>query len=201
MMCTFSRRADTCSGDSGGPLLEVNTLKGKIAKGNPKADIVHGLVSFGSKDCSKFEKAGVYTRVAPFKNWILKTMGKKVQEDDETVVPMKPAAPSTPSDCPNYTVKSGDTCFDLWVENGLTEEEFRDLNPQLNKACALDVGDELCLPRSKGSACKEPYVVQIGDNCFDLRAAYDLSEEDFEKLNPNVPSSCVLFPGQTICLG
>lgn len=204
MMCTFSRTADTCSGDSGGPLLEVNTRNGSIAKGNPEADILHGLVSFGSKDCTELKRAGVNTRVAAFKNWILTTMGKTPQPGNDKITPVLPLTPPVSGrndDCPNYKVKSGDICFDLWVANGLTEAEFRELNPKLNKACSLQIGDRLCLPASQGPKCDEPHVVEVGDNCFDLRAANKLSAKAFKKLNPTLPSSCVLFPGQTICLG
>jgi len=44
-----------------------------------------------------------------------------------------------------YTVKSGDTCFAIWTEFGLTEAQFLALNPTLNSNCAIDAGEVLCV--------------------------------------------------------
>lgn len=56
MMCTDSRRKDTCPGDSGGPL---------VCNG-----IAEGVVSAGSRVCGNYKKPGIYTRIAPYVDWI-----------------------------------------------------------------------------------------------------------------------------------
>ena len=41
-------------------------------------------------------------------------------------------------------VQSGDTCFRLWISNGLTEDEFFDLNPDID-CSLLQIGQEICI--------------------------------------------------------
>ena len=56
-------RRESCSGDSGGPLMAVNET------GPPYRAI--GLVSFGVTRCGTKNVPGVYTRVGPYLNWIM----------------------------------------------------------------------------------------------------------------------------------
>lgn len=56
---------DSCSGDSGGPLLHRESADA------PWYQV--GVVSFGTKLCG-VGKAGVYTKVAAFTDWILQTL-------------------------------------------------------------------------------------------------------------------------------
>ncbi len=44
-----------------------------------------------------------------------------------------------------YTVVSGDTCWAIWTKYGLTEATFRSMNPSLDSACDLYVGNVLCV--------------------------------------------------------
>lgn len=56
--------ADTCQGDSGGPLMMFSSSNQWI---------LVGLTSFGD-GCARRNSAGVYTRVASFRDWITATM-------------------------------------------------------------------------------------------------------------------------------
>uniref|UniRef100_A0A8C6ISI0 Uncharacterized protein n=1 Tax=Melopsittacus undulatus TaxID=13146 RepID=A0A8C6ISI0_MELUD len=56
MMCTDSRRKDTCKGDSGGPL---------VCNG-----VAEGVVTAGSRVCGNYKKPAIYTRIAPYTAWI-----------------------------------------------------------------------------------------------------------------------------------
>lgn len=58
---------DSCSGDSGGPLMKVlsdDTL-------GPRYYLI-GIVSFGSKMCGKKNLPGVYTRMSTYIPWLLR---------------------------------------------------------------------------------------------------------------------------------
>uniref|UniRef100_A0A669Q6D2 Complement factor D n=1 Tax=Phasianus colchicus TaxID=9054 RepID=A0A669Q6D2_PHACC len=56
MMCTDSRKKDTCKGDSGGPL---------VCNG-----VAEGVVTAGSRVCGNYKKPAIYTRIAPYAEWI-----------------------------------------------------------------------------------------------------------------------------------
>ncbi|KYM93572.1 Serine protease easter [Cyphomyrmex costatus] len=56
---------DSCGGDSGGPLMKVNSLDGP-----PKYYFV-GIVSFGTKSCGASTTPAVYSKVAAYTTWIL----------------------------------------------------------------------------------------------------------------------------------
>ncbi|XP_055550367.1 CLIP domain-containing serine protease B4-like [Wyeomyia smithii] len=55
---------DSCRGDSGGPLMKLESVQGK------NSWFLKGLVSFGSNKCGTKDVPGVYTRVSHFIDWI-----------------------------------------------------------------------------------------------------------------------------------
>jgi secreted trypsin-like serine protease len=59
---------DSCGGDSGGPLMKVETLDG------PPRYYLLGVVSFGAKNCGATTMPGVYTRISEYMNWIMNNM-------------------------------------------------------------------------------------------------------------------------------
>eukprot|EP00210_Caulerpa_lentillifera_P005401 g5163.t1 len=69
MLCAGLGPKDTCHGDSGGPLLILDTLDHITHLGNPSYDLVVGITSFGSRHCNTNDP-GVYTRVSYFRPWI-----------------------------------------------------------------------------------------------------------------------------------
>ncbi|KYB26593.1 Serine protease easter-like protein [Tribolium castaneum] len=56
---------DACAGDSGGPLHVLVKFDGDTRV------VQQGIVSFGSRRCGKDKYPGVYTKVAPYIDWIL----------------------------------------------------------------------------------------------------------------------------------
>ena len=62
MIIMMTLLTDSCSGDSGGPLM-ARTDKWYLT----------GLVSFGTNECDS-SLPGVYTRVSFFLDWILETL-------------------------------------------------------------------------------------------------------------------------------
>ncbi|KAK7791936.1 hypothetical protein R5R35_002429 [Gryllus longicercus] len=59
---------DSCSGDSGGPLMKV-----EVHQGPPRYYLL-GVVSFGAKRCGATTMPGVYTRIVSYMTWILENM-------------------------------------------------------------------------------------------------------------------------------
>lgn len=56
---------DSCSGDSGGPLMLSQYFNGESRY------FQHGIVSFGPRNCGSEGLPGVYTRVSQYMDWIL----------------------------------------------------------------------------------------------------------------------------------
>ncbi|XP_017096408.3 clotting factor G beta subunit [Drosophila bipectinata] len=75
-MKAFPQRADTCNGDSGGPISTVTVINGK------ERTTQLGVVSFGTEHCTGI---GVYTNVMYYVNWIKQT----VEEDIKVLLPKK----------------------------------------------------------------------------------------------------------------
>jgi len=59
-LCAGNEKADACAGDSGGPLLHLNS---------DYLWMVAGIVSYGPSSCAR-EVPGVYTKVASYLDWI-----------------------------------------------------------------------------------------------------------------------------------
>ncbi|GMH36936.1 hypothetical protein BSKO_04809 [Bryopsis sp. KO-2023] len=81
MLCAFSGSQGTCKGDSGGPLLILDTKQGfNIKAGKPEFDLLVGIVSYGPEGCgsknAKEAKPDVYTRLTAFRQWIDEKMGR-----------------------------------------------------------------------------------------------------------------------------
>lgn len=68
-MCVGGKEGqDSCSGDSGGPLMKPETLDGYTRY------YLIGLVSFGARVCGKLNEPAVYTRIASHVSWILENI-------------------------------------------------------------------------------------------------------------------------------
>ena len=61
---------DSCTGDSGGPLMSADIKQ----KDGAIHYYVAGIVSYGAVMCGSAGIPGVYTRVASFSKWILDTL-------------------------------------------------------------------------------------------------------------------------------
>lgn len=59
---------DSCGGDSGGPLMKVESLNGP-----PKYYFI-GIVSFGATSCGASKTPAVYSKIAMYTTWILNNM-------------------------------------------------------------------------------------------------------------------------------
>ncbi|XP_017493073.1 PREDICTED: serine protease easter-like [Rhagoletis zephyria] len=69
-ICAAGIGTDSCHGDSGGPLMLLETENGKVAYH------LIGLVSFGTGNCGHTRTRGIYTRVGAYRQWIEETIAK-----------------------------------------------------------------------------------------------------------------------------
>jgi secreted trypsin-like serine protease len=71
VICASSPGQSTCQGDSGGPLVFTNGAARLVA-----------LVSWGLKRCSGEGHPGVYTLIAPYKDWIRRAMALQTTRNE-----------------------------------------------------------------------------------------------------------------------
>lgn len=103
-------------------------------------------------------------------------------------------------ECTKYVkVAAGDYCYKLWTDNGLTEAEFRSLNPDIY-CDALQIGQQICVSAASSSDdCSKTYKIVAGDYCYKIWTDNNLTESEFHDLNPNINCDALQI-GQEICL-
>ncbi|KAG8720994.1 hypothetical protein FRC08_016464 [Ceratobasidium sp. 394] len=117
---------------------------------------------------------------------------------------------------PVYTVKSGDTRSNIATANGIDTTQLINNNPQLGTACAIQVGQNLCVAKpttttssttkTTSSAaptstftCTKTYTVKSGDNCQAIASSNSISFYQLTYLNPSMNCN-LLSIGQSLCL-
>ncbi|KAI8379235.1 uncharacterized protein BYT42DRAFT_568148 [Radiomyces spectabilis] len=95
--------------------------------------------------------------------------------------------------CQKYhTVRAGDTCYSLAERYGIDLFQLYAWNDQINKHCTnLFVNKRYCVdgpkaPQATSNTCEKRHKVIAGDTCVKLAKAYNISLEEFYKLNPRV---------------
>jgi chitinase len=131
---------------------------------------------------------------------------------------------STPSACTkHYTVVSGDSCYAIWTEFGITEAQLYAFNPTLDTNCDLSIGQVLCVSESPTSTssgtisttssttssstsasstatCTEYYTVVSGDYCYLIYTKFGITEAQLYAYNPSLDTNCDLSIGQVLCV-
>jgi LysM repeat protein len=71
-------------------------------------------------------------------------------------VPPTPTPTSPPPGCTNtYTVQSGDYCYLIWTKYGLSENQFKSLNPGID-CNNLQIGQQVCVAGGPGGPSSPP---------------------------------------------
>ncbi|GFN12178.1 lysM domain-containing protein [Aspergillus tubingensis] len=139
--------------------------------------------------------------------------------------PHGPTMSGTPADCNRwFTIKKGDTCYDLEKAFGLTPQQFQQWNPAVSRDCLVNFwpGYAYCvgvgpvaIPTSADTAppaptmtgiaanCNRWYTAQKGDNCYAVEKAFGLTPQQFQQWNPAVSHDCLVnfWPGYAYCVG
>lgn len=107
----------------------------------------------------------------------------------QTVAPSKPTYSVA-----TYTVKSGDTLWDIAGAYHTDVDSILALNPDISES-ALQPGDKLTVPNFAGAV----YVVQTGDTLSDVAAMYGMKIDEIVADN-QLPSSDAITIGQKLLL-
>ncbi|KAJ6533673.1 hypothetical protein B0H19DRAFT_1383637 [Mycena capillaripes] len=105
-----------------------------------------------------------------------------------------------------YTVVSGDSCGVVEKKTALSEAQLRALNPWIDTACTLQIGQSICtkntniatppsgppanLNPGSWSNCTTYYNVASGDNCNLIEAKFGIGFSDVLRWNPEVTTTC-----------
>lgn len=115
-----------------------------------------------------------------------------------------PEYKTPPSKCPSgtfsYTIKKGDTLYNLAREYNTTVEKILKANPGIQPN-NLKVGQIICIPEDKPMpTCNGLYyIVRPGDTLYSIANKCDVSVEDIMKANPGLNPNNLMI-GQLICI-
>ncbi|KAK5662512.1 hypothetical protein OQA88_8424 [Cercophora sp. LCS_1] len=127
-----------------------------------------------------------------------------------SAAPTTTAPPPAPTCTQTYAVVSGDYCYKIWTDHGLTEAQFRGYNPGLD-CDALAIGQVLCVgmsgaattsvsaPTVTPGACLASYTVVAGDYCWKIWTDHGIGEADLRGWNPGLDCDA-LWVGQVLCV-
>ena len=130
-----------------------------------------------------------------------------------------PTITPTPPCTKVYQVQSGDYCYLIWTEFGITEAQLYAWNPFLDAACDLQPGEVLCVSESPTStsssvsvtttsasvsatptACTKYYTVVSGDYCYLIETNFGITSAQLYAWNPTLDANCDLAIGQVLCV-
>jgi LysM repeat protein len=109
--------------------------------------------------------------------------------------------PSISGTCSNnYVIQSGNTCYGIATQYGVTLQSLLQANPYVN-CYNLQIGSALCIPAVTSSltTCSRSYTIATGDYCNIIATRLGTSVANIYHCNPHVVIGCTnLFPGQVI---
>ena len=97
-----------------------------------------------------------------------------------------------------YTIKQGDTLWQLARTYNTTVEAIMDLNPGIDPN-NLRIGQVICIPRSTPICDGLYYVVRAGDTLYSIAMRYDVTVASLIEANPGIDPNNLQI-GQVICV-
>jgi LysM repeat protein len=124
------------------------------------------------------------------------------EPETDTATPAEPAVKSTPTDnnFTSYTVKSGDTLFNISQEYGIKWDLIAQFN-NLSEPYMLHGGQVLRIPQTTTSTVPDKiYTIVKGDTLASIAKKYNITVNDIIAVNPNLQQSDLISIGQVIKL-
>ncbi|MGE5392942.1 MAG: LysM peptidoglycan-binding domain-containing protein [Candidatus Saccharibacteria bacterium] len=110
------------------------------------------------------------------------------------------AAPAALEQYTSYTVKNGDTLFNISQQYGIRWDLIAQIN-KLSEPYVLKPGQQLKIPQ--GTTSKLPgkvYTIKQNDTLATIAKQYNITVADIVAVNPNLQKSELITPGQIIKL-
>ncbi|KAI0364300.1 hypothetical protein BV20DRAFT_1029986 [Pilatotrama ljubarskyi] len=115
-----------------------------------------------------------------------------------TSSPIAPGTITTGCDT-YYTVQSGDTCAVMEDQYGITFDQIRQWNPEIDSNCAnIQPALGYCVAGpaagsgtiTPSQGCTAYYTVQPGDSCPAIEAQFDIAFAEIQAWNPEINNDC-----------
>lgn len=112
--------------------------------------------------------------------------------------------PPAPPSCPGgqlYTVRAGDTMFQIAQRFGISLQRLIDANPQITNPNLIFPGQVICIPTGI-PPCPTgfTYTVMPGDTLFGIARRLGVTLDSLLRLNPQITDPDRLIVGQVICV-
>ena len=116
-------------------------------------------------------------------------------------IPNQQAFPPCPQS-KQYTIKSGDTLYNISRMNQVLLTDLVNANPGINPYL-LQMGQIICIPTTspsiKCSTHATTYVIKSGDTFYKLAVRHNITVSELLKANPSLRPEALMV-GQTICI-
>eukprot|EP01023_Acetabularia_acetabulum_P032104 TRINITY_DN29_c0_g3_i1.p1 TRINITY_DN29_c0_g3~~TRINITY_DN29_c0_g3_i1.p1 ORF type:complete len:490 (-),score=47.34 TRINITY_DN29_c0_g3_i1:612-1973(-) len=206
MICGFSRIADTCEGDSGGPLL--------------RNGVQYGIASWGpATSCQSLngqQFPSVFTKISTYFEWINQIISEPIPNPVSTsttvsITPIPiptspiPTPTSAPADiCNKYEVQVGDVFLMIAEKLGVEFQELVKANPKVNPDLIFS-GQILNVPpcspiqqHPENVKCGGVYTAKFGDSFYKIALGLGITVEQLTDLNPQINDINSISIGQKI---
>ena len=97
-----------------------------------------------------------------------------------------------------YTVRQGDTLFNIANSRGTDLTMIRKLNPNIKDLNKISINQKVCIP--KPLTCKGYYAVKAGDTLTKIAKLFNTDLNTMKKLNPYISNYDLIYPGQRLCV-
>lgn len=149
---------------------------------------------------NKLESIGAQTQDVSFGTQEKQVLGAATSAEQEEETTTASAELASKDEFTSYTVKAGDTLFNISQSYGVKWDLIAQFN-SLSEPYVLHAGQTLRIPQATTS--KVPgkiYTIAKGDTLASIAKAYNITVNDIIAVNPNLQKSDLISIGQVIKL-
>jgi LysM repeat protein len=149
---------------------------------------------------NKLDSIGAQTDSVSFGTQEKQVLGVATNSAEETTPAPAPAPSASEEQFTSYTVKAGDTLFNISQSYNVKWDLIAQFN-NLSEPYLLHAGDTLKIPQATTSTVPgKIYTIVKGDTLASIAKKYNITVADIIAVNPNLQKSDLITIGQVIKL-